>query len=60
MKAQEKIDRAADPSKLCLHKEGIFYKLSKQQAMLFGQNIKELKLGPSLSKQLAGRFRSML
>ena len=35
---------AANATVLCLHKEGIFYKLYNQQAMLFTQNIKSLKV----------------
>ena len=44
MNTREKIDRAADTAVLCLHKEGIFYKLYNQHAMLFTQNIKQLKV----------------
>ncbi len=44
MNTREKIDRAADTTVLCLHKEGIFYKLYNQHAMLFTQNIKQLKI----------------
>ncbi len=44
MKTREKIDRAADTTQLCLHKEGIFYKLYNQHAMLFTENIKPLKI----------------
>jgi len=44
MNTREKIDRAAYTTALCLHKEGIFYKLYNQHAMLFTANIKELKI----------------
>lgn len=44
MNTQEKIDKAANSAILCLHKEGIFYKLYNQHAMLFTQNIKALKV----------------
>ena len=44
MNTREKIDRAADTTVLCLHKEGIFYKLYNQHAMLFTQYIKPLKV----------------
>jgi len=52
MKTREKIDRAADITVLCLHKEGIFYKLYKQHAMLFTANINWEK---SLLLQCGGR-----
>jgi hypothetical protein len=35
---------AANAALVCLHQEGIFYKLYNQQAMLFTQNIKALKI----------------
>lgn len=35
---------ALDPAKLCLHKEGIFYKLYNQDAMRFTDNIRPLKI----------------
>jgi hypothetical protein len=44
MNTQEKIDLAATPRQISLHKEGIFYKLYNQQALLFTQNIKPLKI----------------
>ena len=44
MNTREKIAGAANTAVLCLHKEGIFYKLYNQHAMLFIQNIKELKV----------------
>lgn len=44
MNTKEKIDRAVDTTLLCLYKEGIFYKLYNQHAMLFTANIKELKI----------------
>ncbi len=44
MNTREKIERAKDTSLLCLHKEGVFYKLYNQHAMLFTENIKELKI----------------
>lgn len=44
MNTREKIALAADPARLCLHKEGIFYKLYNRHAMLFVENIKELKI----------------
>ena len=44
MNSREKIARATDTAKLCLYKEGIFYKLYNQHAMLFVQNIKPLKV----------------
>ena len=44
MNTREKIDRAVAPTLLCLHKEGIFYKLYNQHAMLFTENIKPLKI----------------
>lgn len=44
MNTLEKIDRASNPARLCLHKEGIFYKLYNQHAMLFTQNIKTMKV----------------
>lgn len=44
MNTSEKIDKALNPAILCLHKEGIFYKLYNQHAMLFIQNIKPLKI----------------
>ncbi len=50
MNTREKIDRAADTAVLCLHKEGIFYKLYNQHAMLFTENIKELKISAKLIK----------
>ncbi|HID68902.1 MAG TPA: hypothetical protein EYP35_00195 [Desulfobacterales bacterium] len=50
MNTREKIDRAADTSQLCLHKEGIFYKLYNQHAMLFTANIKELKINGKFIK----------
>ncbi len=42
MNTREKIAMADDASRLCLHKEGIFYKLYNQHAMLVTENIKEL------------------
>lgn len=44
MNTREKIDMADDASRLFLHKEGIFYTLYNQHAMLFTENIKELKI----------------
>lgn len=44
MKTQEKVELAADSTRLCLHKEGIFYKLYNQQAMLFVEHVKDLKV----------------
>ncbi|MBU0485442.1 MAG: hypothetical protein KKB30_13135 [Proteobacteria bacterium] len=44
MNTQEKIDLAVDPARLYLHKEGIFYTIYNQHAMLFVENIKELKV----------------
>jgi hypothetical protein len=44
MNSKEKIDRATNTARLCLYKEGIFYKLYNQHAMLFVQNIKPLKV----------------
>jgi hypothetical protein len=44
MKTQAKIDLASDITRLCLHKEGIFYKLYNRQAMLFVENVKPLKV----------------
>lgn len=44
MNTKEKIDMAANTDEICLHKEGIFYKLYNQDAMLFTQNIKALKV----------------
>ncbi len=44
MNTKEKIDRAADTTTICLHKEGIFYKLYNRHAMLFTENIKPLKI----------------
>jgi hypothetical protein len=44
MNSREKIDRATNTARLCLYKEGIFYKLYNQHAMLFVQNIKPLKV----------------
>lgn len=35
MNTQAKIEMAADPARLRLHKEGTFYKLYNQHAMLF-------------------------
>ena len=44
MNTLEKIDRATNLTRLCLHKEGIFYKLYNQHAMLFTDNVKALKV----------------
>jgi hypothetical protein len=44
MNTKEKIGRATDTTVLCLHKEGIFYKLYDRHAMLFTENIKSLKI----------------
>ncbi len=44
MDTQEKISLAANTRQLSLHKEGIFYKLYNQHAMLFTENIKPLKI----------------
>jgi hypothetical protein len=42
MKTQTKIELASDSTPLCLHKEGIFYKLYNRQAMLFVEKVKAL------------------
>lgn len=39
MNTREKITLADDPARLCLHKEGIFYKLYTQDSMRFVENI---------------------
>jgi hypothetical protein len=44
MNTSDKIKLASNTAVLCLHKEGIFYKLYNQHAMLFTQNIKTLKI----------------
>jgi len=44
MNTQAKIELALDTTRLCLHKEGIFYKLYNRQAMLFVENVKALKV----------------
>ncbi|HIQ37842.1 MAG TPA: hypothetical protein EYH36_07585 [Desulfocapsa sulfexigens] len=44
MNTQEKIDLATNERQLTLHREGAFYKLYNQQAMLFTENIKTLKI----------------
>lgn len=44
MNTKEKIALAANTDEIYLHKEGIFYKLYNQHAMLFTQNIKALKV----------------
>lgn len=44
MTTREKIALATDGTRLCLHKEGIFYKLYNRQAMLFVENVKDLKV----------------
>jgi len=44
MNTQEKIDLAENTRQLSLHREGIFYKLYNQHAMLFTENIKPLKI----------------
>lgn len=44
MNTKEKIERAADRELLYMFKEGIFYKLYNQDAMLFSENIKQLKI----------------
>ena len=44
MNTQEKIEKAANPAVLYLHKEGNFYKLYNRHAMMFTQNIKALKV----------------
>lgn len=58
MNTREKIDRATDPSRLCLYKEGIFYKLYNQHAMLFTGNIKGLKVKARFVKA-AGQYKSI-
>ncbi len=55
MNTQEKIDKAKNPGIICLHKEGIFYKLYNQHAMLFIQNIKELKVKVRFINIMGGR-----
>ena len=50
MNTREKIDMADDASRPCIHKEEIFYKLYNQQAMLFTENIKPLKIKPIFIK----------
>ena len=44
MNTQEKIDLATNKRQLTLHREGAFYKLYNQQAMLFTENVKTLKI----------------
>jgi len=44
MTTQEKIELASDTTRLCLHKEGVFYKLYNRQAMLFVEHVKPLKV----------------
>jgi|GEM_PF-6112275 len=45
MNSREWIDRgAANTTLLCLYKEGMFYKLYSQYAMLFTANIKKFKI----------------
>ena len=44
MKIQEKVNLAAQPNKLYLFKEGMFYKVYNQNAMWFVQHIKPYKV----------------
>jgi len=44
MTTQDKIELASDNTRLCLHKEGVFYKLYNRQAMLFVEHVKPLKV----------------
>jgi hypothetical protein len=50
MNTREKIDLATEPDRLCLHKEGIFYKLYNQDAMQFTLDIKPLKVKANFVK----------
>ena len=44
MNTRDKVDRAANPDGLFFYREGIFYKLYNQRAMLFIENLKPLKV----------------
>lgn len=59
MNTREEIDRATDPSRLCLYKEGIFYKPYNQHAMPFTDNIKGLKVKAKFVKA-AGQYKSII
>ncbi len=58
MNTQEKIDLAANTRQLSLHKEGVFYKLYNQQAMLFTENIKPLKIKVKFIKAVSQQVYS--
>lgn len=52
MEIKEKIEISANPIKLTLFKEGIFYKCYNEDAMVFYKNIKEYKISPKYIKAL--------
>ena len=58
MNTQKKIELAANTRQLSLHKEGIFYKLYNQQAMLFTENIKPLKIKVKFIKAVSQQVYS--
>ncbi len=58
MNTQEKISLAKNTRQLSLHKEGIFYKLYNQQAMLFTENIKPLKIKVKFIKAVSQQVYS--
>lgn len=50
MNTREKIKKAGDADILCLHKQGAFYKVYNQHAMLFVENTKPLKVAVKFIK----------
>lgn len=51
MTIKQKIELAAQPNKLYLFKEGMFYKLYNQNAMWFVQNVKPYKVSVKFVKK---------
>ena len=50
MNTKEQIEKAGDTNVLCLYKEGAFCKVYNQHAMLFIENIKQLKVAVKFIK----------
>lgn len=56
---KEKIAISANPTKLTLFKEGMFYKCYNEDAMVFYKNIKEYKISPKYIKALKSTVLSL-
>ena len=56
---KEKIEISANPTKLTLFKEGMFYKCYNEDAMVFYKNIKEYKISSKYIKALKSTVLSL-